>query len=334
MLKKLFSLRRLQAQRGAMFSMDARIALIIASVLAGVVGTQVIQRIERNRVAAAEEGVQQLLEGLKNYYKTVSLDTIPPGSPDTFSTGTNNFESVIVDAGLVTQDNLNTDPWGNVWTYETCNRTTSIEGMPVTVHHVILFSHGPDGVADSGTGDILTTPALCASDYASWNVAGDDIGEKFSTFDIERSRVEITRQRLNSIREGLAAYESARFMENQAFCNTTPSLMRCDFDDDGTAVTGEEVGFNYFPRSVTDTLDNATDDFYYIPYARAASGSEMSEVSLSLADAQSLVSMLGLNDEYAVGPWGRRLCYESNRTGRISAPYTVKIEYNDTCPTP
>lgn len=329
MLKRLFALRRLKAQRGAMFSMDARIALIIASVLAGVVGTQVIQRIERNRVAAAEEGVQQLLEGLKNYYKTVSLDAIPPGSPDAFNSGTGNFEAVIVDQGLVAQDNLNTDPWGNVWTYEACSRAATIEGMPVTVHHVILFSHGPDGVADAGTGDILTSGA-CATDYASWNVAGDDIGEKFSTFDIERDRVNLTRRNLAAIQDGLGAYESSRFMENQAECLDGVPLAECDFNGNGTYETGEEVGFNYFPQSVNDL----TAAEYYIPDARLATGSEMASVSNSLADMQSFVSMLGLNNEYAVGPWGRRLCYESNRTNQLSAPFTVKIEYNDTCPTP
>lgn len=342
MFKKLFSLRNITGhrggQRGAMFSMDARIALIIASVLAGVVGTQVIQRIERNRVAAAEEGAQQLLEGLKNYYKTVSLDAIPPGSPDTFNTGTNNFESVIVDTGLVAQDNLNTDPWGNVWTYDECNRTATIEGMAVTVHHVILFSHGPDGVADSGTGDILTS-GTCAADYAGWNTAGDDVGEKFSTFDIERNRVEITRERLNAIRGGLGAYEASHFMEAQSECLDKLPLAECDFSDNGTYETGEEVGYNFFPRSTNDEVANGgnwtgthPNDYYYIPDGRGAVGSEMDVVGNSLPNMQTFVTMLGLNNEYAQDPWGRTLCYESNVTGQTAAPFTVRLEYRTTCP--
>lgn len=338
MFKKWFSMRgiaskSLGSQRGAMFSMDARIALIIASVLAGVVGTQVIQRIERNRVAAAEEGVQQLFAGLENYYKTVALDTIPPGNPDTFNTGTDNFESVILDQGLVAQDNLNTDPWGNVWTYETCNRPATIEGLPVTVHHVVLFSHGPDGVADSGTGDILTS-AGCAGDYAGWATANDDIGAKFSTFDIERERVEITRERLNAIRESLSAYESTRFMEAQEECVDGAPLAECDFDNSGGHNTGEEVNYNFFPRSTNDGTWSGThpDDYYYIPDGRAAVGSEMNVVLNSLASMQSFVSMLGLNNEYAVDPWGRTLCYESNVTGVDSAPFTVRLEYRATCP--
>lgn len=316
-----------------MFSMDARIALIIASVLAGVVGTQVIQRIERNRVAAAEQGVEQLLAGLQNYYKTVSLDAIPPGNPETFNTGTNNFEQVIVDEGLVAQDNLNTDPWGNVWTYDTCSRNATIEGLPVTVHHAVLFSHGPDGVADSGTGDILTN-ALCATDYASWNVGGDDIGEKFSTFDIERSRVEITRQRLGAIRDGLSAYEASRFMEAQTTCSGSPPAA-CDFNNSGGYEAGEEVGYNFFPRSTNDVPPHTgTDpyDYYFIPDFRIATGSEISEVNNDLTSMQNFVNLLGLNNEYARDPWGRTLCYESNVTNQLSSPFTVRVEYKTTCP--
>ena len=330
MFKKLFTLRALTSQRGAMFSMDARIALIIASVLAGVVGTQVIQRIERNKVAAAEQGVAQLMEGLKNYYTTESLDDVPPGGvADAFNTPTDNFESVILDTGLVTQDNLNTDPWGEVWTYDECNRPATIEGSEVTVHHVVVFSHGPDGVPDSAGVEPPDTPPFtspdynfltdgsCATNYANWSAQGDDIGEKFSTFDIERKRVEITRERLNSIREALGAYESSKFMEAQTNC---PGASYCDFDGSTTYESGEEENYNFFP---TDGGTTAT-------YFEASP-----TYNNNIPDMEDLVILLGLNSNLAQDPWGRTLCYESNRTGRPKPPFSAKVEYTSgSCPTP
>ena len=343
MFEKVFTLRRAAPQRGAMFSMDARIALIIASVLAGVVGTQVIQRIERNKVGAAEQGVAQLMEGLKNYYTTVSLDAIPPGGvADAFNTSTatpeDDFESVILDEGLVTQDNLNTDPWGEVWTYDECQRDATIEGVDVTVHHVVIFSNGPDGVADSRTGDVddFLTDANCATDYADWRAENDDIGEKFSTFDIERKRVDITRQQINAIREGIGAYESAMFLEAQSECPGSLAIT-CDFDGVDGYENGEEENYNFFPRSSTDSTTSAK---YFIPDGRAVdvTTDEMALVDNTiLAEMEAFLEILGLNSALATDPWGRQLCYESNRTERDLPPFSAKVAYVDAsspCPTP
>ena len=326
-----FNIKRLARQRGAMFSMDARIALVIASVLAGVVGTQVVQRIERSRVEAAEIGVQQLLDGLENYYKTVSLNSIPPGDPSTFDSGAGNFKSVIVDTGIVSQANLATDPWNRTWRFDKCTATATIEGVQTTVQYAVLYSDGPNLTAESGTGDFLTN-AACAANYGAWNVAGDDIGVKFNTFDIERERVSEMKRKLAAIEGALQAYEATKFLENQAFCatpanqSTTP---RCDVTNDGY-ITGEEVALNYFPKSVND----GTAAVYYIPNGKAASGSEMASVSNSAASMTSFLTMLGLSSNYLRDPWGRLLCYESNRTDNTSGPFTAKVEYTNSCPTP
>ena len=330
MLEK-FKFKGLTRQRGAMFSMDARIALVIASVLAGVVGTQVVQRIERSRVEAAEIGVQQLLDGLENYYKTVSLNSIPPGDPSTFDSGAGNFKSVIVDTGIVSQANLANDPWGRTWRYDTCSANATIEGVLTSVQYAVLYSDGPNLTAESGTGDFLTN-AACAANYGAWNVAGDDIGVKFNTFDIERERVSEMKRKLAAIEGALQAYEASRFLQNQSFCATPANQAttpRCDVDGGGY-ITGEEVALNYFPKSTNDGTAAA----YYIPNGRAATGNELSSVGNSAANITSLMTLLGLSSNYVRDPWGRLLCYESNRTDNTSGPFTAKVEYTNSCPTP
>lgn len=326
-------LKKFLSQRGAMFSMDARIALVIASVLAGVVGTQVVQRIERGRVEAAEAGVQTLMSGLENYYKTVSLNAVPPGNPSTFSTGAGNFDTVIIDTGIVPDSSLATDPWGREWVYETCSAAATIEGVQVLVHYVVLYSGGPNLTNESGTGDFLTN-AACAANYSTWNGTADDIGIKFNTFDVERDRVAEMKNKLVTVQSALQAYETTMFLENQGFCSvvgnqgTTP---RCDFDGASGYIPGEEISLNYFPRS---TNDPNLGGYYYIPNGRIATGNEMSVVNNNAADMTSLMTLIGLSADYIRDPWGRLLCYESNRTDNVRAPFTAKLEYTNTCPTP
>lgn len=330
MMEKFFRLV-LKGQRGAMFSMDARIALVIASVLAGVVGTQVVQRIERGRVEAAESGVQTLISGLENYYKTVSLNAIPPGDPSTFNTGAGNFQSVVLDTGIVPQANLATDPWDRNWVYDTCTAAATIEGVQVNVHYAVLYSGGPNLTNESGSNDFLTN-AACAANYAAWNTTADDIGVKFNTFDIERERVDEMKRKLADIEGALQAYETSRFLENQTYCSNGANqgqTPRCDYNGGGY-ITGEEISLNYFPRSTND--GTAAD--YYIPDGRTATGNELNTVSNTAASITSLMTLLGLSSNYVRDPWGRLLCYESNRTDNTQAPFTAKVEYTNTCPTP
>ena len=323
-------------QRGAMFSMDARIALVIASVLAGVVGTQILQKIERNRVERTEQGATTLIEGLKTYYQTVALDSVPPGDPSTFNSGTGNFKSVILDTGIVSDADLATDAWGRTWTYDTCSVDHTIEGVAVTVQYVVLYSGGPDQTDDSGSGDFLAN-ATCEANFAAWQPVNDDIGVKFNTFDIERDRVAEMKRKLDTIKAALQSYETQQYLENQSFCATPAnqtSTPRCDFDGASGYLPGEEVNLNYFPRSVNDTQDTSSSpyNYYYIPYGRSATGDEISEVTNSQADMEGLMALIGLTADYAKDPWGRLLCYNSNKLNSTQAPFTATVIYSNSCP--
>ncbi len=338
----------IKLQKGAMFSMDARIALIIASVLAGVVGTQVIQKVERNRVEAAEISVSALVDGLETYYKSqptvTALNGLPAGHtalvplPTNFNTGLGSYQTRVIDAGLVSAA-LVEEPWGQTWAFDKCVATQTIEGVQVTVHYAVIYSGGPDRTLSSGTGDILAN-ATCVANFAAWNTINDDIGMKFSTIDIERAYITEMKNKLIIIQESLQAYEATKVMENQDFCSTTlnPETLnpRCDFNNDGAYQTGEEIGSNYFPRSATDTVDTAVppNNYYYIPYGRAAAGTEVGDVAFNLAGMQAFVISLGLDASYATDPWGKLLCYESNRTGNMQSPFTIKLSYAAVCPTP
>lgn len=342
-------------QRGAMFSMDARIALVIASILAGVIGTQAMQRIERSRVETAEQGVVQLMHGLETYYNTVSPTVLPPGNPSTFGSGAGNFASVILDTGIVPDASLVTDPWGNDWIYDTCTVADTIEGIGMNVQYAVLYSMGPDATADSGENDFLSQGS-CAADFADWSPQGDDIGMKFNSLEIEQARAEKTKEQLTAVVQALQAYETQMYLRNQQICKDlddpnvlpaedNPAAGRspgCDFDTDGLYDSGEEIKFNYYPRS---TLDGNT-SYYLVPGAGDDTGAGIPNSNFtvdaqgkdaynpnSVNDMQTFLQLLGLSNDYLRDPWGRMLCYKSNASSPAAtqAPFTASVTYTNTC---
>ena len=60
-------------QRGAMFGMDARIALIVLSVLAATGGISMLSRLAQSKVDATERSLAAIREGILDYYKNVGV---------------------------------------------------------------------------------------------------------------------------------------------------------------------------------------------------------------------------------------------------------------------
>lgn len=333
--------RRVFGQRGALFSMDARIALIIASILAAVISVEAMQHIQRSRVETAEAGIQSLMDGLETYYRTVSITTFPANVTD--------FVADVVDSGIVTDSSLATDPWGHNWVYDTCSTTSTMEGVSVTVQYATLFSDGPDGVDDTSSAGNTLNPSTCASDFANFKPQNDDIGMKFNTLDIERERVEKSRTQLQQIIAALQTYETQMFMRNQTICQAMAAgsyggapqnrIPGCNYNGDATYDSGEEVKLNYFPKSTLDTSAAK----YLVPNAgNTGGGAPNSNFSTdaqgkttynptSATDMNTLMTLIGLSTDMSTDPWGRRLCYKSNVSLVDQGPYNVSVTYNNSC---
>lgn len=337
----------LKKQRGALFSMDARIALVVGSILAGTIGVQVVQKIQRDRVELAGAQALSIMKALDNYLSdepSTLASAVVYGHPSTFSTGTNNYASIVLDGGYASEPIATTDPWGNEWVYEGCATNLSIEGVTVSVYYAAVYSRGPDGIADSGTNDFLVN-ATCAADYGAWEVANDDIGMKYTNLELQRTRVAEYRRRAQTVLAALQTYENTRFLDNQRFCSNSGNQAnaRCNWDTSASSPgydLGEEARMNYYPRSSLDTLDSGTspNDFYYDMNGGGFGGGVSGHWTFGSTpvgmnfNSELLINEIGLSQEYVTDPWGRRLCYHSNSGGVLEAPFLATVSYASSCP--
>ncbi|HEX2859492.1 MAG TPA: hypothetical protein VHP58_04785 [Alphaproteobacteria bacterium] len=290
------------SQRGAMFGMDARIALIVAAILTAAGGITIMSRLERSKVEQAEQGAQTLREGILKYYQTIGINQLP----DSIDT--------LMKSGVMNDPGVKKDPWGNPWYYERFSSAVSLEGNPVTVHYAVVYSAGKDGVANS--------PSLMSdNDYAQWEPLNDDVGSKVSTRDIEMARLEDYRARAQLIIDKLQTAENSAYIEAQGTCSGTKPPEWCTNTDNKNFTQ-----FNFYPPS---SADKSNEVVYYATRVlnRAAynSGDEN--------DMKQLITDLGLPETYAHDPWGRLLQYHSNVTGRADPPFSASIcfSYGENC---
>lgn len=288
--------RRMLAQAGAMFGMDARIALIVAAILTAAGGLTLMSKMERGNVERAEVGVDLLREGVLKYYQQIGINRMPDNLDQVFQNG------------LVSDPDLKKDPWGNPWYYQHFSSNVSLEGTLVNVHYAVISSAGKDGVNNS--------PALSSElDYAEWQPMGDDVGLKVSTRDIEVARKSEYVARAQLIIDKLEAYESGGFVEAQNACSSNgDDLPTWCSDQSGKNYTQ----FNFYPKSDKDTTDGVvyyqTDVVGKQPYQ---SGNE--------DDMKRLMADMGLPGNYATDPWGRTLNFHSNITERSDPPFSASI---------
>lgn len=284
-------------QRGAMFGMDARIALIVAAILTAAGGITVMSRMERSKVDEAQIMSEKLREGLLKYYANISINQLPDA-----------LEPIFL-ANLIDDPAARKDPWGNPWYYEKLAANVQIEGTPVTVHYAVIYSAGKDGVPNSpGIGSDL--------DYAQWEPLKDDIGLKVSTRDVEMKRLTEYRARGLLVVDKIEAAESSAFLEAQGNCTGTTPPGWCE-DTEGKNYTQ----FNYYPVSNLDTTDGV------VRYATTILTKNVYN-SGDETDMQQLMIDLGLPPSYAKDPWGRTLQYHSNVTQRTDPPFAASICYS------
>lgn len=291
--------RHLSGQTGAMFGMDARIALVVAAILTAAGGITLMSRLESNKVQAAEQQVEIIRDGLARYYADVGINRLPDSLEDVFR------------AGKITDPGLRRDPWGNEWEYSHAVTTVRVEDTPITLQMAVIYSRGKDGVANSGgvSGE---------NDFNEWQTRGDDVGTKFTSRDIEEKRLNDYRGNAQLIIDKLEAVESAGFLEAQNACSVTSNVPDWCANTDGKNYTQ----FNYYPKSNADSTSGV------VYYADKVSGKRAYN-SGDLADMQQMMIDLGLPAAYAQDPWGRTLMYSGNITGRTDPPFSASLCFSD-----
>jgi hypothetical protein len=292
MLKKL--IRTLFSQRGAMFGMDARIALIVASVLAATGGITIMSRLDRSKVDAAERSLFLIRDAMLDYYQTIGITELPP----TIDT--------LMEEGLLEDLSLEKDPWGNPWQYAQLTENVELEGTDIAMKYAIVFSAGKDGVIDS---DIIQNE----NDFAQWAERNDDRGIKISTRDVELKRLEEYRARAQLIVDKITSMEAANYLEATGSCGSaSPPNWCADYEGKN------HTQFNYYPKSDLDQTDG-------VVYFTAAKGGTTAYIAGDLNDMRQLMEDVGLPTTYAIDPWNRVLFYHSNITKRENPPFTASI---------
>lgn len=286
--------RRHAAQRGAMFGMDARIALIVAAILTAAGGLTWMSRLDRTKVEQAETGAEILRDAALRYYQQIGVNQMPSSL------------DVLFQNALVADPSLKTDPWGNPWYYQHFSSNVSLEGTMVYVHYAVIYSGGKDGVNAS--------PNLGSeTDYAEWAPLGDDVGLKLSTRDVEMKRKDEYVARAQLIIDKLEAAEASAFVEAQGTCGGVEQPDWCG-DLEGKNYTQ----FNFYPLSSLDTTEGAV---YYSTKVKEGHAYQSGDPN----DMQQLMADLGLPASYAFDPWGRLLNYHSNMSERTDPPFSASI---------
>jgi type II secretory pathway pseudopilin PulG len=283
-----------QGQRGAMFGMDARVALIVMAILAAVGGWQMMSRLESTKVDQAEQQTILLREGLTKYYQTVGINRLPDTLEDLFR---NN---------IITDPSLRKDPWGNPWEYFHGAATLRIEDTPVTVQFAVVFSRGKNTIDDSGGFSSL-------EEFGSWELRKDDIGTKYTSREIEVARLSEYRTRASLIIDKLESAESANYLEAQGTCNSEQAPTWCS-DVEGKNYTA----LNYYPKTDADDTSGVV---YYTDKVL----NKKIYSSGNIDDMQQLMIDLGLPASYAQDPWGRVLMLNSNITARTDPPFSASL---------
>lgn len=291
-------------QRGAMFGMDARVALLIASVLAAAGGVTLMSKLERSRVEGTELALELIKNSVETHYQMEGITALAQNIQE------------LLDKGFLKDPSFITDPWQNNWKYQVVQRSISIEDFDVTEQLLTIHSTGKDGVND-------TPVPTSAAEWALWQPQNDDIGTKYSTIEIEKARVSEYRGRAKLIIDKLESYASANYLEAQR---------QCDTGDEGTewCVDKPEVGdsytdLNFYPQSSTD----GTGALYFDN--TVSGGSAEIYVSGDEFSMQKLMENLGLPAAFATDPWKRVLVYDSNyiqdRSNAHKPPFTASIAY-------
>ena len=301
-------------QRGAIFGLDARLALAVGGIMALALSSQMVSQIRGDRVTAARTQVLELREALVKRFsngQTLTFDT------NLTTLATSGYLDAFTTLRSWAGFNPGLDPWGNalVVRIESGGVTRTVRGYTLPIQMGFIVSAGPDGTFQS------TTTAPTQAQYEAWLPAGDDIGLKFNTLPQDLQNVALAQERLRLIAAALETQRLKREQENDVYCDTLANQTgaRCDVVDgtNDAYYTGEEMGLNYYPLETADTAPS---------YTTALGGT--ARTSGNVASMENFLDQdLGLPINWVRDPWGRVLRYNSNVGNRLSPPYFAMVWY-------
>lgn len=314
----------INTQQGAVFGIDARIALVIVSIasMAIVLNKNAVE--ESRKLHQVTYDILKLSDHIMQqysvYHDNISiLNNIYAES----SSVQNDFWSGA--------DNLKYDPWGNAWIFAVFDGETEnvkILGEPVYPKCILIYSAGGDNYhyynkADSAFpqnyDECLANKGLTVANHTRVH---DDYFYKFTTIEYEANANKEAKRRLKQIQTALQNYQQAEYNNRLKYCDDLDSAVAnvdplCDINSDNLYDSTELAVINFLPKSSLES-NNA------VEYANSTLYNYQSS-----ADRKALLAKLGLPDSYNEDLIGRALYYHSNNTNVTTSPYVAKIYYED-----
>lgn len=313
-------------QRGALFGLDLRMAIIIGGLMATVISAELLSRFEGDRQATSMQRVESVRNAILTRYASSATTTFDDTLTTLLSDGYLNDDAAIYAGSTGTQGAV--DAWRQDLAISVVSSPKTLLGADVTSHFGVLVSSGADKVFQSPT--TLADEAA----FLAWAPAGDDISLKFNTILLDRNRVLLMQQQLKDIMAAMVIYAQRTESTVASTCEaancgctdaapvtcTALGLDYCDRTGDGYHCNLEHQMMNFYPTNSVENISNPS-----LAYSTLAGLSIYT--SGNLVSMQSLMTLLGLPTSYAVDAWGRTLNYNSNEYNTTATPYTASVWY-------
>lgn len=311
-------------KKGAVFGIDARIALVLISIASFAIAYNKQSINESKRLKEVTFNILEVEDALMAEYKKNYHDSV------LFSTNYSSLSTAQKQEILGGKSHLFKDPWGNEWAIYAFLSDPGVYkalGEDIQPACFAIISAGPDGydkvsrdysagVSDydgCSMGDVLATyPADFSQQF-------DDLFYKFTTVGFEIELNKNVNERLDEIKTSLVAYARAEKLNRIDHCNSLPQASAnidstCDLDSSGVYEQSELDNANYFPKSTLD-LSGAV-------YANTATYNPT-----VATDMENMLYLIGLPKAYAYDNANRVLYYNSNDTAVTAPEYIASMYY-------
>ncbi len=325
-------------QRGAMFSLDARIVLLIAGILSTVAGYQTLAKIDENRYTFTQDALSLIKNATQEYYTEQGLLT-------------NDIQADLILQGYISNPEVTADGWNNNFVIQATKTMTLINNVDIPVEYLIVYSTGRDQISNFGDANIDTAYELDTLEkWQNWQPEGDDIGFMFTTLPFVTKKVAVMNEQLQKTQSTLIAFAQNLIAKTRQDCSWTTAEMTaltmtnmlaittvngntatgqqhiCDFNYDGTIDSEEFLQLNYYPQVAGE--GNAQ---YRVQASRAILGSSVPDTSYVVATISDLLEVLNLPESYGTTDLGLSLCYDSNIGDKTKPPYQAGVWYTESC---
>lgn len=307
----MFNIKFFKSKKAVVFGMDARVTLMVTSILMLVVGYNIFVSSEKKNINIVKTDLQMIKIATLNFYE------------DNYSVPT--VQNLLERKYLSLKDNINSDPWGVSYHLESVTNEEIFNSTKVNTKYMYAISYGNDGVKN-------TTEPTTKAEWEALVAGGDDIILKFDSLKIEDKLTKMEFDQLEIVKFLLETYVNKKESENTTFCNiiSNQTEARCDVNQDGKYDYREELNLNYMPKEISDANGK-----YYLTINSVHLTQNIFKsgyINSTVNDQHNMYSFMNLIEgpkELVISPRNLVLHFDSNIYKNTQTPYFAKVWYGE-----